>query len=82
MRLVSIFLVALFIAVPALAQAADVDADGAIHALTGPHRHHHHHHHRHYVRIARFVHHRRHLGIALPPGTDRPGRTRTFLPAF
>ena len=77
MRLVSTFLAVLFIATPALARAADLDGDWAIHALTGPHRHHH----RHYVRVRRYVHHRRHFGIALPPGTDRPGRTRTFLPA-
>jgi hypothetical protein len=78
MRIVTTLITFLAFATPALAQQ-DVDPHGATHALTGPHRHHHHR--RHHVHIPRYVHHRRHFGIALPPGTDRPGRTRTFIPA-
>ena len=79
MRIVTTLVTILAVAMPALAQAQDVDPNSAIHALTGPHRHHHHR--RHHVRIPRYLRHVRHFGIALPPGTDRPGRSRTFIPA-
>ena len=76
MRIVTTFIIVLAVAMPALAQ----DQDGAIHALTGPHRRHPHHW-RHHVRIPRYMRHVRRPGIALPPGTTRPGRSYNFIPA-
>ncbi len=80
MRIVTTFIIILAVVMPGLAQAQDVDQDGAIHALTGPHRHHPHHW-RQQVRIPRYMRHICRPGIALPPGTTRPGRSTNFIPA-
>ena len=77
MRIATAIVFVFAAAVPTMAQARDVDADGANHAMTGRR----HHHRSHHVRIPRHIRHVRHFGIQLPPGTSRPGSSRNFIPA-